>query len=346
MAATGTRPRTAWPRAVTLTVNALLAAVLYAAGTPLPAVAAYSLPGAAAENPLAGKRLYVDPESPARRQAESWKKSRPEDAALLRRIADQPIAKWMGGWFADIRREVDQAVATMTRSGALPVFVAYNIPSQDCGGHSAGGAKSADAYRRWIQGFAQGVKGRPAVVILEPDALAGMDCLDPAARDERVTLIREAVQALKAQRSFVYIDAGNARWRRPEEMAKRLQQAGIAMADGFALNVANVEATTLSVSYGEKLSRLVGGKHFIVDTSRNGIPGTNPEDWCNPRGRALGTAPTTDTGHPLIDAYLWVKHPGQSDGTCGGGPAAGSWWAEYALELSRLASTLSGVSKN
>ena len=107
-----------------------------------------------------------------------------------------------------------------------------------------------------------------------------------------------------------------------------------------------IEATSLSVAYGEKLSALLGGKHFIIDTSRNGIPGTDPQDWCNPQGRALGTTPTTNTGHALIDAFLWVKPPGDSDGTCKGGPSAGKWWAEYALELSRLAATLSGVDKN
>ena len=45
--------------------------------------------------------------------------------------------------------------------------------------------------------------------------------------------------------------------------------------------------------------------------------------------------PTTDTGQGLVDAYLWVKEPGTSDGTCRGGPAAGQWRPQYALELAR-----------
>jgi endoglucanase len=296
-------------------------------------------------NPLAGKQLYVDPNSEARRQAETWRRSRPADAALIARIASQPTAKWLGGWIADIHREVDQAVATITRAGALPVFVAYNIPGRDCGSYSAGGAGGGDAYRSWIHDFARGVGGRSAMVILEPDALAQMDCLKEPARQERLALMREGVLALKAQRASVYIDAGNAQWLQPPVIAQRLQAAGIERADGFALNVSNVAATSLNVAYGEKLSRLVGGKHFVIDTSRNGIPGTDPKQWCNPQGRALGVAPTTNTGHPLIDAFLWVKTPGESDGTCGGGPAAGSWWADYALELSRAAATLSGVAR-
>ena len=35
--------------------------------------------------------------------------------------------------------------------------------------------------------------------------------------------------------------------------------------------------------------------------------------------------------YPLVDAFLWIKTPGESDGTCSGGPAAGKWWGEYAL---------------
>jgi len=61
--------------------------------------------------------------------------------------------------------------------------------------------------------------------------------------------------------------------------------------------------------------------HFVIDTSRNGLgPWTpdaaypDPQDWCNPPDRGLGLRPTTDTGDPLIDAYLWVKVPGESDG--------------------------------
>ena len=57
------------------------------------------------------------------------------------------MARWLGGWVRDIRREVNQAVSVMTGSGALPVFVAYNIPYRDCGSYSAGGSATAAAFR-------------------------------------------------------------------------------------------------------------------------------------------------------------------------------------------------------
>lgn len=299
------------------------------------------LSGAAGSNPFRGKRLYVDPNSAAKRQAETWRRSRPQDAALIQRIAEQPVARWLGGWVSNIRREVNQAVSTMTGSGALPVFVAYNIPYRDCGSYSAGGSATANAYRKWIRDFAEGVGGRNAIVILEPDAVAGMDCLAAAGRQERLSLLREAVRTLRSARASVYIDAGHSQWHAPEEMARRLKLAGIDQANGFSLNVSNFQTTPSNIAYGEKISRLTGGKHFIIDTSRNGLP-TNSKEWCNPRGRALGINPTTNTGHPLVDAFLWVKAPGESDGTCGGGPRAGTWWSAYALELSRMASRLSG----
>jgi endoglucanase len=289
-------------------------------------------------NPFAGKRLYVDPNSSAARQAETLRRSRPQDAALVAQIAHQPVAHWMGGWASDIGREVQSAVATITGAGALPVFVAYNIPNRDCGSYSAGGANGGDAYRKWIRDFAKGLNRRESIVILEPDALAGMDCLNATARAARIDLIRDAVSVLKAQGADVYIDAGHAKWRSPEQMAERLKAADIAHADGFSLNVSNYIANDLNVAYGEKLSKLVGGKHFIIDTSRNGRGSSS--DWCNPHGQALGVTPTTTTGHPLIDAFLWIKQPGESDGTCNGGPKAGSWWTDIAVELSRAASAL------
>src|SRR5438045_4082609 len=111
-----------------------------------------------------------------------------------------------------------------------------------------------------------------------------MDCLNAAAQKDRLALLANAVQELHKQNASVYIDAGNARWKSPEVMATRLRQAGIANAAGFSLNVSNYMSNASNIAYGEKLSKLVGGKHFLIDTSRNGL-GTTSE-WCNPRGQA------------------------------------------------------------
>ena len=111
-------------------------------------------------NPFAGRPLYVDPNSLAKRQAETWKRSRPADAELVARIANQPMALWLGSWVTNVQREVNQAVTTITGAGALPVFVAYNIPHRDCGSYSAGGLATATAYSRWIEDMALGIRSR------------------------------------------------------------------------------------------------------------------------------------------------------------------------------------------
>lgn len=294
-----------------------------------------------AANPFAGKRLYVDPNSPARKQALEWQRTRPRDAALMQKIADQPQVIWLGDWNRNISREADAFVTRIVRSGAFPVFVAYNIPNRDCGSHSAGGARNADAYRRWTVDLARGLKQRPTAIILEPDALAGNDCLPLRLKDERYVLLREAVRNLEKAGAAVYVDAGHSRWRAANEMADRLKKAGISEAEGFSLNISNFQSTASNIAFGNQVSRLVSGKHYVIDTSRNGARTTTTE-WCNPRNQALGPAPTSNTGQPLVDAFLWIKTPGQSDGPCGGGPRAGAWWAEYALELSKAAEVIAG----
>ena len=55
---------------------------------------------------------------------------------------------------------------------------------------------------------------------------------------------------------------------------------------------------------------------FIVDTGRNGVTDMrdNCANWCNIRDAGVGSFPTTNTGHAMIDAFLWLKTPGESDG--------------------------------
>jgi endoglucanase len=290
-------------------------------------------------NPLSGVRFYVDPLSNARRQADEWRTSRPGDAKAIDKIAVQPQADWMGEWSGNIETAVSARVKAAASKGSVPVLVAYNIPQRDCGNYSAGGVESGEEYKEWIEGFARGIGTNRAVVILEPDGLPLMDCLSSEDKERRMSLMSDAVGILKANPgTVVYVDAGHSHWIGAEDMAGRLKKAGVGKADGFSLNVSNYYSTDDVAKFGREVSELIGGKHFVVDTSRNGLgpaEGNDPEGWCNPPGRALGSAPTVDTGDPLIDAFLWIKRPGESDGTCKGGPAAGSWWAEYALGLAQ-----------
>lgn len=50
-------------------------------------------------------------------------------------------------------------------------------------------------------------------------------------------------------------------------------------------------------------------------------------NWCNPPASGTGILPTADVGSvsPLLDAYLWVKTPGQSDGQCDAAGGVRAW---------------------
>jgi endoglucanase len=285
-------------------------------------------------NPITGASFWVDPNSSAKVTADSWRTTRPDDAAQMDKIAMHPQAQWFNGWSMDIRSDVSAVVTSIASAGALPVVVAYNIPQRDCGKLSAGGT-TVDGYQTWISDFAKGLAGRKTVVILEPDALASMNCLSAADQETRVNLLQYAVQVLRAQGGIVYLDGGNSSWKSASDQAARLNRANVAAADGFAINVSSFQYTSSSIAYGNAVSDLIGGKHFIIDTSRNGLGPTADNQWCNPPGRALGTPNTTVTGDSRTDAYLWIKTPGESDGSCNGAPAAGLWWGDYALGLAQ-----------
>jgi endoglucanase len=247
---------------------------------------------------------------------------------LLGKIAMNPVAFWLVGG------DPSQAGNIARGAGAdYPVIVAYNIPNRDCSGQSAGGAGSDEAYRGWIDGMSSSLMGEEAAIILEPDALA-LSC-----GDSTESLIAYAVSSLRRNPgTAVYIDGGHSNWVSADQMAVRLRNAGIAEATGFAINVSNFQPTDALLNYGRNLSAQVGGKPFVVDTSRN-ARGVSGGAFCNPAGAGLGLPPTSATGEALAHAFLWVKRPGESDGACGqcAGTPAGQFCREYALELARNA---------
>lgn len=289
---------------------------------------------------LPGQAFYVSDQTSAAQQLVTLRgQGRAAEADTLLKIAAQPSSQWLGDQAAKgIVEQVSRRAAAVDRT---PVFVAYNIPHRDCGQYSAGGASDAAAYRSWITGLAEALGDRKAWVVLEPDAVAHtLDAcgVKGAAAAERYGLLAFAVQELKKRPQVrVYLDAGNPGWAQdPSTMSDALRKSGVAMADGFAVNVSNFYGTDRNAAYGAELSAALGGKHFVIDTSRNGNGPLSGDAWCNPPGRALGEPPTTETGRSGVDAYLWIKNPGESDGECGRGePRAGEFWLPYALGLAR-----------
>jgi endoglucanase len=151
----------------------------------------------------------------------------------------------------------------------------------------------------------------------------------------------------------------------------------------------SLNTSGINLRYANMLGATQPSAHFVIDTSRNGqgpfnaapyaaapynqptnvISGLQAGNWCNPLGAGAGLRPTSKTGQPLLDAYLWIKIPGQSDGSCdiaGGArawdytaynpwnlavdaqshfdplwgmvdPNSGAWFPQQALQLAQLA---------
>lgn len=298
-------------------------------------------PAAIGQQPKGTDPYWVNPDGNAARQVARYTgDGNAKDAGLVRKIARQPVGEWIGPDSPEAEAKGFTEAAEKADREAL--LVLYNIPHRDCGQFSKGGAADGDAYRAWLEGVAKGIGDRGATVILEPDAVLHLvdGCTPQEFHEERYDLLKGAVERLKElPGTKVYLDAGNAGWHTPDALFQPLRQAGIDKADGFAVNVSNFQTTDVSKDFGKRLSAKVGGKPFVIDTSRNGngpYTGGDPaKTWCNPPGRALGETPTTSTGDELVDGYLWIKRPGESDGDCRGGPKAGDWWPEYALGLAR-----------
>ncbi len=318
-------------------VSALLGAVLVAAGTTLalPAVAP-TAPAAAAAAPTLSNAagIFNDPSTWAAWATTTYHSS----ASSLSVISNTPQARWVteGNPTSLVADQINYYVSQASAQRRIPVLTLYAIPHRDCGSYSSGGLANARAYADWVAQIRRGIAKRTTAIVLEPDALAAAGCLTTTQRAERYAILKAAVYTLSADpTTYVYIDAGHSHWHSSADIANQLKAVGVDRARGFSLNVSNFYPTKDEDAYGEKVSTLLGGKRYVVDTSRNGLgAATGALNWCNPAGRALGVKPTLKTGAAHADAYLWIKHPGESDGTCGRNePRSGTWFNSYALGL-------------
>ncbi|MEW1718766.1 glycoside hydrolase family 6 protein [Streptomyces sp. NPDC093109] len=292
----------------------------------------------AARTEPAAAPLYRHPES----QVLDWvgaHRDDPRRPLIESRIAARPAAVWFPSYNpGTVTGEVREVTSGAAAAGRVPVLVPYAIPDRDCGGASQGGAPDTAAYDGWIRDFAAGIGEGPAIVILEPDSVALSDCLDAPARAARYASLARAGRTIHAAApgAKVYFDAGHSGWHAAPKQASLLRAAGAAgSGDGVFTNVSNFHRTADEAAYARRVLAALGGPDrlgAVIDTSRNGNGAPPDGEWCDPAGRALGRAPTTDTGEARVDAYLWIKLPGESDGCAG---AAGSFTPEYAYALAK-----------
>lgn len=329
MSATRPRTRTDRRRGVLIAGIAVGAVLLIVA---VVAVVIAVLPRPAAAGPAPGATLLVAADTAAAAASDSGSAAAREAAAYL---AAQPTAVWLTPEEFGVG-EVGPAVTALAdearQQSAILTLVVYGLPERDCGQYSAGGLPPED-YPVWTTEIGEALRAASdvhAIVVLEPDSLAlAPECGNV---DERTAQLRAAIEDLRSDGVWVYLDAGHSNWLPVDQMADLLRQAGVQDARGFATNVSNYYDSDAEIDYAHRLSDALGGSHAVIDTSRNGA-GSDGQ-WCNPPKRLVGDVGGT-FGDDVVDVNLWIKPPGESDGECNGGPAAGQWWPQSAIELTR-----------
>jgi endoglucanase len=301
----------------------------------------------ASPNPLEGVKFFVDRGSPSWRQWLAYRRAgRTEKADLIWKIAREPKGLWAGRFtrpnFAHkVRRILDAAKA----DGAVPLLTVLRAEADKCGPRYFGGGPREDAATRvWYDALARVLGDARVVIAFEPDSLGTIDCLAPRRRDDRLRLLAYGVNALsRLPNATVYLEGGASDWEPATRTARQLREIGIAKVRGFMLNATHYDWTRANIRHGLEISRLTGGKHFVINTAENGRGpvayrrgGRRITVWCNPGLRGLGAPPTTSTAHPKVDAYLWINRPGYAQ-SCQGRQI--DWYPPRALSYARFATT-------
>ncbi len=254
---------------------------------------------------------------------------------LALQIFKSPQSFWYGDNPKKPKKHMEKSIRRLLNRAhpRLPILVMYNIPNRDVGQYSKGGAKTKERYLDFVERFARGVGEDSPIIIYEPDALPHSTLLSEEDREWRLELMKESLQMLTNNcNGIVYVDVGHSAWLHPKDANELLTRVSNPNVRGFSMNSCNYRSTKECMAWAKRLCRYRKDDYFVIDTSRNGN-GPLDTEWCNPKGRALGETPTTNTDYEKCDAYLWIKIPGESDGKCNGGPKAGMFWGEQAEEL-------------
>jgi len=301
-------------------------------------------------NPLQGALAYIDWKlSPAAKLVRRWRNKHPHAAGMLEVIAREPDVARYGAWDGPHPgRRVSNYLAEATRlePGHVPELSTFNLSGHGCH-HSSDSPSRVRAYHRWITSLARGIGSYRAIMFLEMDSVMTVGCLSHHGLQVRLHELRDAVNVLsRLPHLVIYLDGGAADALGAARTARLLRRAEVAKTRGFFLNSTHFDWTSREIRYGDAISAMTAGKHFVVNTAENGRGPLRPrnrvrygnEILCNPRGRGLGPRPTFNTGYRNVDAFAWISYPGQSDGACRpGAPKVGAFWPAWALELVRNA---------
>jgi endoglucanase len=265
----------------------------------------------------------------------------------MARIAFTPRFRWFGR-FTQAPRTICRFIEEAESANKVPLVATLRHQGKQCNSrYQAGGVAEDNATKQWFDDFAREIGTSRVIIAFEPDSVGTIECLAAGRRRARIEVLRHGVDVLSTlPNATVYIEATASDWESVGYVAKRLRQLGVAKVRGFMLNVTHYAWTRDNIRFGRKVSKRLGGKHFVISTAQNG---RGPVQYkrgrrkvqvlCNPLYRGAGPYPSTKTADPLVDAYLWINRAGYSGGSCNDGPLpVGTWWPERALMFARYQS--------
>lgn len=279
---------------------------------------------------------------------------------LLSKIASEPEVQRVSAYteggkvsgISDFMRKLFCHNFTADAYPTIPILLTY-FAHPDVKSCTARAIRAAmPKFKSQIDAVAAGTGNRPAVYLLELDAIGSSRCYQKAGGlGAWEAMLRYEVDKMAAlPHAVVYVEAGYSDANPVGYTAKVLNAIHVRKIRGFFTNDTHNAWTINEVHWAEKISKKTHGAHYIVNTAQNGNgPKLNPhpvkqgiEDLCNPPGLALGPPDTTNTGFPHADAFMWVHIPGESDGHCNGGPTNGTFWPAYAEGLAARANAKLG----
>ena len=280
------------------------------------------------------------------------------------KVKNVPTAVWLAweGAPGEVAQHLEAA------GSKTVVFIMYMIPTRDCNANaSAGGASNLETYKGYVNSISNTIKKYPnskVVMVLEPDTLGNLVTANSENCKNVHQLHKDALSygvSVFGNMSnvSVYLDAAHGAWlgsstdKVAAVVKEILSNAQNGKIRGLSTNVSNYQPVASEYQYHQKLASALSAvgiqnMHFIVDTGRNGAASSGT--WCNLIGTGFGERPkgSPSPSMPLLDAYMWLKTPGEADGSstgsradpeCAksnslqGAPDAGQWFHDYFVQL-------------
>ncbi|MGH2915345.1 MAG: glycoside hydrolase family 6 protein, partial [Solirubrobacteraceae bacterium] len=171
------------------------------------------VPANVSDNPLAGTRFYIDPDSGAAKAQTQLRHSRPAWSRMLGVLSSSPGAHrfYMWNMVGNIAGQVSHYLqdTQIQDPGSTVMLSTYNLVHDHCGYTATPAIESR--YENFMSQVAQGIGNYNVVFFLELDSTITAPCLTRAQLAIRDAELKYAITALDADpHVLVYLDGGAA----------------------------------------------------------------------------------------------------------------------------------------